>query len=387
MVSVVVATPDVVGRRMAGPGIRAYHLARELARHFETTLIADLQDLDLDHQGFDVVQRGSRAASRAFGRANVVIAQPFRDVIDKASRNQRLVFDLFDPVVLELPELAPYRSRVRQAIHTRQEWGRLLFALRQGDLLICANRRQQDFYTGVRAAADPRRMVPADRWIEVPFGVEERMPEAVPEESQQSRPLVLWGGGIWPWLDPEAAVDAVVRLNGRGIDCRLQFLGTRRPNLEPGQLGGHERLRRLVAEAGDLVEWNDEWIPYRERDRWLGVASIAIMLHRRILEAEYSMRTRIFDAIWCGVPVITSAGGFAADLVAQEHLGVVVEPENPDSIADGLERLLTDDALRARSVFNLERVRQRYRWDVVTRPLIDAIAAWKQESRWENRSG
>ena len=38
--NVVVHTPDVVGERMAGPGIRAWHLARELARHVPTTLIA-----------------------------------------------------------------------------------------------------------------------------------------------------------------------------------------------------------------------------------------------------------------------------------------------------------------------------------------------------------
>src|SRR5213596_2845876 len=37
---VVVATPDVVGERMAGPGIRAWHLAEELRKHFPTTLVA-----------------------------------------------------------------------------------------------------------------------------------------------------------------------------------------------------------------------------------------------------------------------------------------------------------------------------------------------------------
>src|SRR5438067_7841939 len=38
--SVVIATPDVVGERMAGPGIRAFHFAEELSKHFPTTLMA-----------------------------------------------------------------------------------------------------------------------------------------------------------------------------------------------------------------------------------------------------------------------------------------------------------------------------------------------------------
>ena len=38
--NVVVATPDVVGERMAGPGIRALYFARELAKHLPTRLVA-----------------------------------------------------------------------------------------------------------------------------------------------------------------------------------------------------------------------------------------------------------------------------------------------------------------------------------------------------------
>ena len=47
MLSITVSTPDVVGTRMAGPGIRAYHLACELAKHFPTTLIAQFEDFAL----------------------------------------------------------------------------------------------------------------------------------------------------------------------------------------------------------------------------------------------------------------------------------------------------------------------------------------------------
>src|SRR5262249_32458977 len=59
---VVVATPDVVGDRMAGPGIRATYFARELAKVAKTTLIA----------------RGDPGARDAFRRADVLIGQPAR---------------------------------------------------------------------------------------------------------------------------------------------------------------------------------------------------------------------------------------------------------------------------------------------------------------------
>ena len=40
VLEVVVATPDVVGERMAGPGIRATYIARELSKIANVTLIA-----------------------------------------------------------------------------------------------------------------------------------------------------------------------------------------------------------------------------------------------------------------------------------------------------------------------------------------------------------
>src|SRR6059058_1177292 len=57
---VAVVTPDVVGPRMAGPGIRATYLARELGKHFPTTLVA----------------HGSTDARRVIREASVLIGQP-----------------------------------------------------------------------------------------------------------------------------------------------------------------------------------------------------------------------------------------------------------------------------------------------------------------------
>ena len=101
------------------------------------------------------------------------------------------------------------------------------------------------------------------------------------------------------------------------------------------------------------------------------------MLHRRTLEADYSIRTRLFDAIAAATPVVATAGGFAADLVEQERLGIVVPPGNADAAAEAIRRLLTDDALYSACVERLERIRPRFAWDVVTRPLVDAILKWR----------
>lgn len=362
--SVVVATPDVVGARMAGPGIRAWHFARELGKHAPTTLIATIEDGTAAGDGFRLVARDSAEAAEAMRRAEVLIGQPARR-FGRRRRGQFLVYDLFDPSVLELREIYGSAPSVRQRIHLAAEWMRLADALTRGDLLICAAPQQRRFYATLQSSDTP--------WIEVPFGidVEERAPCAPPPE-----PIVIWGGGTWEWLDPRTAVDAVVRLNASGTRCKLLFLGRRRPNRALVDRRRDDRFDALLAAGGDHVSANEEWVPYRERLSWLCAGKVAIMLHRPTAEAEFAIRTRIFDAIAAGLPVVATASGWAAELVEREEIGVVVPPGDAGAVARALERLLSDDVFYSRCVSNLERLRPRYAWQNVTRPLVEAVQKW-----------
>src|SRR5260221_8289041 len=74
---VVVATPDVVGTRMAGPGIRAWQLARTLSHHFDTTLVARREG-ELPGNDIPSFDRESDEARDAIRAADVLIGQPAR---------------------------------------------------------------------------------------------------------------------------------------------------------------------------------------------------------------------------------------------------------------------------------------------------------------------
>ena len=279
------------------------------------------------------------------------------------------MYDLFDPVVLELPAVYAEANGLRGRAHQWIEWRRLGTALKDADLLVCATEAQLAFYAGVHlgsgAAAEPW----IRRWVTVPFGIEDREPSADGEPVDLGDgPVAIWGGGMWPWLDPDAAVEAVLRARSRGVDLRLLVLGGARPNAEVDRAS-----RRREAPSDDAIVQNPEWIPYRERARWLRASRVAIMLHKESLEAGFAIRTRLFDAIWCGVPIVVSAGGFAADLVEREGLGIVVPVGDVDGASGALERLVTDDAFHATCVRNLERIRPRFAWKEVVRPLAERI--------------
>jgi len=339
--SVVIVTKDVVGERMAGPGIRAWHFAQELKKHFPTTLMA---------QG-----SWSRKEMR---NASVLIGQPARG-FHRMRPGQRVIYDLFDPVLLELREMYGRHPSMRQRVHFLAEQMRLRRALSEGDLFMVATPNQRELYAGKPI-------------IEVGFGAETDETDGALREN-----LILWGGGTWEWLDPRTAVDAVIRLNLDGIDCRLLFLGRARPNRALRDRRRDNRFDELVARGDPYVIANPEWVPYRERLSWLRRSKIAIMLHRSTPEARYSIRTRLFDAISTATPVIATEEGFAAELVGREGLGIVVPPENVAAVAGAIEKLLRDDVFYTSCVHNIERIRPRFAWPVVVTPLVEAVSRWQ----------
>jgi len=363
MFGVVVHTPDVVGERMAGPGIRAWHFANELARHFPTTLVCKREGELPAASEVRVASRESAAALVAMRSADVLIGQPARG-FKKQRNGQRVVYDLFDPVLLELREMYGRFPAMRQRVHLAAERWRVSRAVAQGDLLIVGTSKQRELY---RDAVGPI--------IEVPFGIEDVGVAATGSREN----IILWGGGTWEWLDPATAVDAVIEVNRSGIACRLLFLGRARPNQHSLDRRREDRLDALLAVGAPFIEANDSWTPYAERLTWLRRSKVAIMLHRPTAEAAFSMRTRLFDAIAAAVPVITTEQGFAAGLVAAEGLGIVVPPADTGAVADGIARLLSDDDFYARCVSNLIRIQPRFSWDVVTRPLVEAVQQWQKQ--------
>ncbi len=350
---------------MAGPGIRAFHFAEELGREADVTLVARFRDFEA-RNGWKAVDWDAAEARDALRDADVLVAQPRREILKL--RHRRAIYDLFDPVVLELDELlraAPsYRLRLQRSI----EWSRLALAIERGWRLIAATPQQRDFYLGVHASRGSAMERWGERWLEVPFGAD-RAGSLHPPAVTPAHPMVLWGGGTWEWLDAELAVAAVERLDAVGVDVRLLFLGSAHPNPEV-----RDRVGRPVDGDERLLIRNDEWVPYAERGRWVSAARASLMLHKATAEAEAAIRTRLFDAIAFEVPVVATRGGWTAELVEREGLGVVVEPGSLVSAAAGIRLLVEDDAFHAGCVLNLERLRPRFAWSEVVRPLVEAIA-------------
>lgn len=131
----------------------------------------------------------------------------------------------------------------------------------------------------------------------------------------------------------DAVLDAVGELKRRGVTgIRFCFIGS----------GGKKLglMKRAEEEGlGDFLSWVDP-IPKRELARILPQMDVGMQILMNI-PAFYrgTSPNKFFDYLSCGLPVLNNYPGWLADYITENDCGLVVEPANPKTFADAVERM------------------------------------------------
>lgn len=401
--SLLILSHDVIGAKMAGPGIRYVQLARVLAAHLPVTLAAPgARPPVLDSAPFALAAWQDWQDLHVLAGQTTVVLAP-SDLVgifpQLGDGPAILVIDGYDPLIPEwlamhhhLPCDEQRRLwQIRRSHHVAQ--------FRAGDFFICASERQRDWWLGqleaqgrinpATYAEDPtlRRLLDV-----VPYGLPDHPPQATRPTVKGVWPgiaptdrVLLWGGGLWPWLDPETAIRAVAQVTAQRPEAKLIFPGTRHPNPNLDGIPTHlERSRQLAAELGllDRTVFFGDWVPYADWPNVLLESDVALSLHFDSLETRFAFRTRVLDYLWAGLPMVATTGDATSDLVAAYGVGEVVGYQAVDEVADALLRLL--DEPRGARAAGFERARQDFAWQRAAAPLL---AFCRNPRRAPDRSG
>jgi glycosyltransferase involved in cell wall biosynthesis len=361
--SVLVVTEDRVGEMLGGAAIRAYEIARSLSHLADVTLAAPGTGpsglAPAVHFPYELEDPGPLRA--LLHDADVVIMRPPNPLVAGWLRGSkaRIVYDLCDPLPLDILEAQASSSRERQLLWNTVALDHFVAALHAGHHFICCGSRQRDLYIGAMLAsrliypaayrADPSFRSFIDR---VPFGIPAEPPRrtegagprarfpAIGEDAQ----IVMWNGGIWNWLDPVTAVAATVKAAERCPEVRLVFMFAR------GGGGPEHREARAARDLAQrlgaldrLVFFNDTDIWYSERATWLLDADCIVSTHFDHLESSFSFRTRLLDCFWAGVPAVCTGGDELSEMIEDCDGGVTVPYRNVDAVADAIVEVLRGD--------------------------------------------
>lgn len=381
---------------MAGPAIRCLKIAAALAADGGVQVGADVHVLslaptcELSDERFVIRRTDLAGLAREGADCDVLVLQG--DVLQRcpALKDSKavMVCDLYDPFHLEQLEQArdlPERTRrdvVRLATIALND------QLLRGDFFLCASDKQRDFWLGALAALGRVNPVTYDqdptlrRLIDVaPFGIDAAPPvhrgpvakgvlAGIPPDAE----LLLWGGGVYNWFDPVSLVEAVHLLRERRPRLRLLFLGMRHPNADVPEMSVAQALRLRCDEldlTGTVVHFNEQWVAYEDRASWLLESDVGVTTHLDHIETAFSFRTRVLDYLWAGLPVITTAGDTLADLVETHGLGLTVPAGDVAALAEAIDRLVGDPALRDSCRAAVAVLAPELAWDVALLPLVN----------------
>jgi glycosyltransferase involved in cell wall biosynthesis len=394
---------------MAGPGIRYYHLARELSKSHDVTLVVPNRDSGLEEK-FEVVETDVHFGSvrNLVRAADVVVAQHLGPISMSylAEVRGKTIYDLYVPFATEnLPLHAgedPASSYRRFAYGSNVATQRL--ALAAGDAFICASERQRDLWLGMLSAIgriDLERYV-ADPSLRdlidvVPFGLEADAPrptrrvlKGVVEGIGESDKVLLWGGGVFNWFDPLTLIRAVKTISGSRGDVKLFFLGIRHPN----PIVGTTRMANEAISLSDSlgltdrhIFFNSDWVPYDQRQNFFFEADLGVSAHFDTVETRFAFRTRLLDYFWAELPSVVTRGDVLGDLVGERSLGRTVDFEDVNGWAEAIVSLLDDRNAYETARKNVAAVRDEFAWPNAVRNLERLVTLPAGRSRRGRRLG
>ncbi|MNM73275.1 hypothetical protein D3C81_849960 [compost metagenome] len=355
----------------------------ELSKFTEVTLLCPNQcELQADFKIFKITKE---ILKKELVTADSVILQgvtlwqfPF---IKK--HNVPIIVDLYDPFMFENFEIDKGSSN-SDDLHL-SSLTIILDQLMAGDYFICASEKQRDLWIGMLTAIN--RINAKEYSIDptlnhlisvVPFG----MPAARPEITsrvlkgiypgiEETDKVVIWGGGIWDWLDPLTAVLSINELSKEREDIKLFFMGIKHPNNKipmTNKASETIRLSNSLDLTGKKVFFN-EWVDYSERHNYLLESDIGLSLHENHVETRYAFRTRILDYLWCNLPVISNGGDTLSEIILKNKVGEVIPTNSPSQLAFAIKKLL-ESSVRREISDNFQRVGNDLHWNTTTKPLI-----------------
>jgi len=388
MNKVLLISSEAIGSKMAGPGIRYYNFAKELSDDLEVTLYIPNKSMDIDEKAlnFTIIKGDYIKLVKECKTVDSIVIQgkalrlyPF---IKKSKKP--IVVDLYDPLTLENLELRknlPLDERIK--FH-ETDLELILEQLSLGDFFLCANEKQKDYWLGMLAAIN--RINPATYKEDVnmkkligvvPFGLNNEPPvkdknilKGVRHNIDKDDKLIIWGGGIWNWFDPQTLIKAMKIVCQKRKDIKLFFMGIGHPTANIDISTAKECIE--LSKAYDLYDKNiffNDWVPYEERQNYLLEADLGISTYFNNLETRYSFRTRILDYLWCDLPMILTKGDFMAEMVERENIGLCHEEKDEEGLAKAILKLLEDRDLYNVYKKNIESLKEEYKWKNVVKAL------------------
>lgn len=365
MSRVLLICPEPLGHgQPAGIGIRFTEMARVLLAdgHRVTVVSPDAGAV----AGCESAALTPQALALHTSTSDVAVVQGHAsNALFAHGRQLPTVVDLYDPFIIE--NLHYYADRGGEVF--THDHKTLLQSVARGDFFLCASEAQRMFYAGLLLAAG--RLNPVafetsprlDQLLAIaPFGV-----QPARERAAAAGHAILFGG-IYDWYDPLLAIDAVILARESIPKLTLTFTRHPNPQLTPQGRTAEAMAHARKKGAGEFIHF-EPWVEYEKRGEFLDRFSLALLTFPQSIETDLSMRTRVYDYLWGGVPIVTSSAPGTDALLAHYNAGSVIAIDSPEAFATEIVAILRDSQRHQKMVAGARSFVADHQWPRALEPL------------------
>jgi len=413
-IKILLLSDDIIGKNMAGPGIRVWEMACSFSREkdFEVGIACpDFSQIDIkDYPELNIFKYSLQKEDELIDFASqfdIFILTGY--ILLKFPRlinlNKFIIADLYIPFILEnlfVYDLKKFKLEDRQLIHNR-DLRVLMNLLLNSHHFLCANEKQKDFYTGMLTAINKINpyLLKFDKELSkiftlIPYGIrqEKRGKDAkvlrgVIPGIKESDVILIWGGVISNWFDPLILIEAmeeVIKINPK---FKLFFLSTKHPNPLLMKFPKADEAEKLASQKkllNKFIFFNKSWIPYNERHNYFLESDLGVSTHSEHFETRFSFRTRILDYIYFNLPIICSKGDFFEKYIEKNSIGITVIPSNREELKKAILSF-GDKNLRENFKKNIKRIEKEFYWDKLLVPLKEKLRNSEMQSELRKIEG
>jgi len=139
---------------------------------------------------------------------------------------------------------------------------------------------------------------------------------------------------------------------------------------------------RMAEEHGaERIRFIDK-VPLADLPSYTAAATVGFQVLQNICFNHYSASSnKLFEYMAAGVPVVAADLPEIRRVVEKEGTGIVVDAENPEAIAEAVNKIVKDERLRTMMRRNALKARDVYHWDAEKKYLLACYEAAFEKGR------
>lgn len=251
-------------------------------------------------------------------------------VVETIPYNKRLIVDLYTPIFLE-KELSLNKFNIQDQFIRFKKRQIVKKIIKRGNHFLVANSRQKGYWQttgkglGVNLKSSILSIFPTDA------------PKTFTIKHKTSS-VILWFGGIYPWMNPTPLIDAFSKVAPKYPDWKLLILGGFHPKT------GYKKIykeiiksvrKNIPANQLEIVPWQSLY----NLEKHLKDVSFAVHLTKKNQEDYYAHRVRLLTLLNAGIPVITNGKDVISDWIVKLKAGFRLD-SNQKSLEKNMKLLI-----------------------------------------------